>query len=208
MSDPRTRVWDAPIRLFHWLLVLAFFTAYLTEPEEGSSLHVQAGYLALGLVLFRILWGFVGSKHARFTDFVYSPAAIACNLWDVVKLRTKRYLGHSPAGGAMVLALLLALIGTTVSGLLVYGADQHAGPFAGWMAGVSEDQEHRLEELHEVFANRTLGLVVLHGVGVILASVSHRENLVRAMFTGYKRSEKPEAGDAVVPGSTLSPPRS
>jgi cytochrome b len=75
MSDPKTLVWGPLVRLFHWLLVVAFFTAYLTEAEEAGSLHVQAGYLVLGLVVFRILWGFVGSQHARFSDFVYSPAA-------------------------------------------------------------------------------------------------------------------------------------
>jgi cytochrome b len=208
MSDPRTLVWGPLVRLFHWLLVVAFFTAYLTEAEEAGSLHVQAGYLVLGLVVFRILWGFVGSQHARFSDFVYSPAAIARNLSEVVKFRAKRYVGHSPAGGAMVLALLLAMIGTSVSGLLVYGADLHAGPLAGWMAGVSEEQEDLLEELHEVFANLTLALIVLHVVGVIVASVSHRENLIGAMFTGYKRSEQPGGGAAVTSSSTLRRPAS
>ena len=89
----------------------------------------------------------------------------------------------------MVIALLIALLATTVSGLMVYGADQHAGPLAGWMAGVSKEAEDILEGVHEALANMTLGLVILHLIGVAVASLSHRENLVKAMFTGYKRAE-------------------
>ena len=87
----------------------------------------------------------------------------------------------------MVVALLIALLGTTVSGLMVYGADQHAGPLASWMAGVSDQTEHALEEVHETLANVTLALVLLHVVGVAVASLSHRENLVKSMLTGHKR---------------------
>ena len=182
----QTRVWDPLVRIFHWLLVVAFFTAYFVEPEDGP-IHVLAGYTVLGLILVRLVWGFVGSEHARFSDFVYRPSVVLRYLADTVRLRAKRYLGHSPGGGAMVVALLIALLGTTVSGLMVYGADQHAGPLASWMAGVSDQAEHALEEVHETLANVTLALVLLHVVGVAIASLSHRENLVRSMLTGHKR---------------------
>jgi cytochrome b len=182
----QTRVWDPLVRIFHWLLVAAFFTAYFVEPED-SPIHVLAGYTVLGLVLVRVVWGFVGSEHARFADFVYRPSVVLGYLVDTVRLRAKRYLGHSPGGGAMVVALLIALLATTVSGLMVYGADEHAGPLASWMAGMSEQGEEVLEEIHEAMANVTLALVVLHVIGVAVASLSHRENLVRSMLTGRKR---------------------
>jgi cytochrome b len=180
------RVWDAFVRIFHWLLVVAFFTAYFVDPED-SPVHVLAGYTVLGLVLVRLVWGFVGSEHARFADFVYRPSVVLGYLVDTVRLRAKRYLGHSPGGGAMVVVLLIALLATTVSGLMVYGADQHAGPLASWMAGMSEQGEHALEEIHGAMANVTLALVLLHVIGVAVASLSHRENLVRSMLTGRKR---------------------
>ena len=185
-ENGQTRVWDPLVRIFHWFLVVAFFTAYFVEPED-SSIHVLAGYTVLSLVLLRLVWGFVGSEHARFSDFVYRPSVILRYLADTVRFRAKRYLGHSPAGGAMVVALLIALLATTVSGLMVYGAEQHAGPLASWMAGASDQAEHTLEEVHEALANVTLALVLLHVIGVAVASLSHRENLVRSMLTGLKR---------------------
>lgn len=186
IDNGQTRVWDPLVRIFHWLLVVAFFTAYFVEPED-SPIHVLAGYTVLGLVLVRLVWGFVGSEHARFSDFVYRPSVVLRYLADTVRFRAKRYLGHSPGGGAMVIALLIALLATTVSGLMVYGAEEHAGPLASWMAGVSEQGEDTLEEVHETLANVTLALVLLHVIGVVVASLSHRENLVRSMFTGRKR---------------------
>ncbi|HZP91938.1 MAG TPA: cytochrome b/b6 domain-containing protein [Burkholderiales bacterium] len=186
--EERVLVWDPLVRVFHWLLVAAFFAAYLIEPEE-SELHFLAGYAVLALILVRIVWGFVGSAHARFSDFTYSPGAILAYLGNAIRMRAQRYLGHSPGGGAMVIVLLLMLLATTASGLMVYGADQHAGPLAQWMSAVSEEGEHLLEEVHELLANVTLGLVILHILGVLLASYSHHENLVKAMFTGYKRRQ-------------------
>jgi cytochrome b len=184
----QTRVWDPLVRIVHWLVVAAFFIAYFVEPED-SMIHVLAGYTVLALVLVRLMWGFLGSEHARFSDFVYRPSVVLRYLADTVRFRAKRYLGHSPGGGAMVVALLIGLLATTVSGLMVYGADQQAGPLATWMAGVSDQAEHALEEVHETMANVTLGLVVLHLIGVAVASLSHRENLVKAMLTGYKRPQ-------------------
>ncbi len=175
-------VWDPAVRVFHWAVVAGFIVAYLTE--DLLTPHVWSGYLVLALVVFRIMWGFMGSTHARFGDFLYPPATVLANLKEIVLGHPRRYLGHSPAGGAMVVLLLLSLLGTTVTGVMLYGADQHAGPLAGSMSGVSKDL---LKEPHEFLANLTLGLVALHVLGVIAASVAHKENLVRAMLTGRKR---------------------
>jgi cytochrome b len=193
------RVWDRFVRIGHWLLAGAFIVAYLTE-DDWMTTHVWAGYLAGAIVLLRIVWGFVGPEHARFRDFLFAPARALGYLTELLRGRARRYIGHSPAGAAMVFALLIGVAATTGSGLMVYAYDKHAGPLAGIVAsqyqGLSKAERHRAyeraedfwEEAHEVLANLTLFLVVLHVGGVVLASVAHRENLVRAMFTGRKRA--------------------
>ncbi len=179
-------VWDPFVRLFHWTLVTAFFIAYIVE-EDVMSLHVWAGYTVFALIVSRILWGLIGSRHARFSDFVYRPSTVFAYLKDIAARHPKRYLGHNPAGGAMIVLLILCLLALTISGIALYGADQHAGPLAGMMAGFSHDGEEILEEVHEFFANFTLLLVFFHVCGVLVESLLHRENLVSAMLTGYKK---------------------
>jgi cytochrome b len=176
-------VWDRFVRVFHWSLVLAFTVAYLIE--EPHIVHVWAGYVIAGLIVARIVWGFAGSPHARFADFVYRPATAFAYLRDLVRLRGKRYLGHSPAGGYMVLLLLVMLALTGIAGLIVYGGEENAGPLAGM---VSEATGEQFEEVHEVLANITLALIFVHIAAVIFASFAHRENLVRSMITGKKRA--------------------
>jgi cytochrome b len=166
-------------------LAAAFAVAYITE-DHWLSLHVFAGYTVAGLLLFRLLWGFIGPRHARFGDFVRPPSVVLAYLRDIVTLRPRRYLGHNPAGGAMVLALLAALAGTVVFGLAVYGVQEFSGPLAAPLGGLSAWWGEALEEVHEFFANLTLLLVGLHLVGVAIASLQHRENLARAMLTGRK----------------------
>lgn len=169
-----TRVWDLPVRVFHWSLVAAFFGAYALG-DDGGQLHQVLGYTVLGLVAFRLIWGLVGTRHARFTSFVPSYHTVLKYLKNVAAHREERYIGHNPAGAVMVVALLLALIGTGTSGWLL-------STDAFW-------DSHWMEEVHETLANGTLLLVGLHVAGVIFSSLRHRENLVRAMFTGRKRPD-------------------
>jgi cytochrome b len=171
------------VRLFHWSLVAAFTVAYLTE-DDLLEVHVWAGYAGGALLVARVVWGLVGPSHARFADFIYAPGETLRYVRDLVLFRAERHLGHSPGGGAMVLLLLVFLAATVTTGLVVYGGEQQAGPLAGMF---TKDTGEAVEEAHELFANITLGLALAHIAAVIFASFAHRENLVRAMVTGYKR---------------------
>jgi len=178
-------VWDPLVRLFHWALVAAFFIAYFTE-DDWLSWHVVAGYTVLGLVLFRLLWGLIGTSPARFSNFVRSPGVTLTYLKEVFTGKAARYVGHNPAGGAMIIALLLGLLATTVSGLMLYGADAWQGPLAELMKETSDETIDTLKEVHDFCANFTLFLVVVHVFGVVWESVLHRENLVLSMLHGRK----------------------
>ncbi len=188
-APSQAKVWDPLVRLFHWSLVAAFATAYLIE-EDPLAVHVWAGYAVLALVALRLLWGFIGPRHARFSDFLYPPRTVVGYLTGALRGRAPRYIGHSPAGGAMVLALLVLMIAIGLTGLALYGVEEHAGPLASLMSDPPESWEERLEEAHEVLANLALALIVLHVAGVVFTSLSHGENLVRAMVTGRKRGEE------------------
>lgn len=181
------KVWDPFVRVFHWTVVAAFTVAFLTE-DDLQTLHVWAGYTVAGLVAIRVLWGFVGTRHARFSDFVARPAAVLRYGMQTLALRARRYIGHNPIGGAMVILLLLSLLATAFTGMATYGAEEHAGPLAGWFSGSSERWGEAFEEIHEFFANFTLVLVFVHVAGVVTESLIHRENLVKAMVTGRKRA--------------------
>lgn len=212
-SRTNVYVWDPFIRAFHWTLAIAFAVAYLTE-DDVLTVHVWAGYIIGALIVLRVVWGLVGPRHARFSDFIYRPSSVLIYVRELLAFRARRYIGHSPGGGAMVVALLLSLALAVGSGLVLYGADKHAGPLAPFFASATrgadpvvappsrsdESGEARrrdgrrkdpfvrtTEEVHEFFANLTLALVLLHIGAVVLASFVHRENLVRAMVTGYKR---------------------
>lgn len=182
------KVWDPFVRIFHWTLVLSFFVAYISE-EDFLDIHVFAGYTVLALVLSRLIWGLIGTHHARFGDFIYSPKTIKHFIKDTLLLKAKRYLGHNPAGGAMILLMIISLLITTVTGIAVYGAEEQAGPMSSWFS-----QDHKfwgevLEETHEFFANFTLLLVFIHVAGVIIESLIHKENLIKSMITGMKSSD-------------------
>jgi len=233
MSVRAIKVWDPFVRIFHWSLVGLFVLAYFTG-DDNDAIHVWAGYTIVLLIVLRIIWGFAGSKHARFSDFVRSPAAAFRYLKEVVRGKAPRFLGHNPAAGWMVLLLLVSILATGASGLIVLGLEGE-GPLAGriaadgWVMAVgttlgaaeshteheNDDERHEIEnndtvsrkstivsanqsldsaedaweEIHEFLANFTVLLVVLHVAGVILSSIAHRENLVRAMLTGVKREQ-------------------
>ncbi|MGD9000813.1 MAG: cytochrome b/b6 domain-containing protein [Granulosicoccaceae bacterium] len=206
----RTYVWDPVIRLFHWTLALAFVVAYATGEEE-SAIHTYAGYLILALIIIRIVWGFVGTRHARFSDFLYSPSEALGYISDLItNVKVKRYVGHNPAAAWMVFALLISLSMTVFSGLKLEAAEGRgllaentpvtmvSGDFLVSSAyadddghehdgeGHDEEGDEFWEEIHEFFANFTLLLVFAHIGGVLLSSFRHKENLIRSMFTGYK----------------------
>jgi cytochrome b len=185
----RISVWDPFVRVGHWALVAAFTIAYLTGEEEGSSSesHEWAGYTVGAIVAWRILWGFLGPEHARFNDFVTGPISASRYLRELIAGHARRFLGHSPAGGAMVVALLLFLAATVITGVL---ADQNAGIAAG---RTTEGAEGLLGEIHGALANITLALALFHILCVALASLAHRENLLEAMITGKKRLEDSSA---------------
>ena len=209
-ARPYVRVWDPLVRILHWVVVVAFFTAYFTE-EDLLATHTWAGYVVAAVVAVRVVWGFIGPRHARFADFLYSPRSILRYGFNLLRLDPReRYLGHSPVGGLMVVALLVGMAATVWSGLEVLASEEGAGPLAradrAWpdvsviaAASANGDEEAEegyegggaadWEEIHEVAANTTLVLVVLHVGGVLLASFVHRENLIEAMFTGRKRSD-------------------
>lgn len=208
--DGSVRVWDQFVRLAHWTIVIGFFIAYFTE--DVLILHVWVGYVVGVVVLLRIVWGFVGPRHARFVDFLYRPAEVVAYARALIMRRAKRHIGHSPAGGAMVVALLLGLLVTVGSGLVLHAVHDGAGPLAGIVGNapaeralVTSDADHDDEadelrhdaagnagpfwkDVHEVAANLMLVLIALHVSGVVLASLLHRENLVEAMITGEKRA--------------------
>lgn len=174
-TPPATvKVWDLFVRVFHWSLVSLFAIAYATG-DELERVHLAAGYAIAGLLVLRIVWGFIGPRHARFTDFVRSPREGLSYLRDAIWLRARRTIGHNPAGGLMIIALVVMLAGTCLTGYLMM-TDAYWGSKA-------------IEETHELLANMTIGLIALHLLGVLVASFEHHENLVKAMITGRKRSE-------------------
>lgn len=206
------RVWDLPVRFFHWFLVVLFAAAYITG-EEAETVHAYLGYGIIGLILFRIIWGFIGTKHARFSDFIYGPRVVFRYIRQLFSRTPEHYRGHNPAAGWMVLILLISVMATCWTGLEVYGAkglgplantefnaisvvnaddfehqededeDEHAGH------GENEGSEEEFwEEIHEALTNFTLFLIFFHILAVFVSSWLHGENLVRAMITGTKRS--------------------
>lgn len=166
----RVRVWDLPLRVFHWSMAVAFFGAWFTSEDGPRLLHLLFGYSLGALVVFRLVWGLIGTRHARFTDFVAGPRKVLDYLRDLTKGRSPHPVGHNPLGAIAIVLMLSFGIGMAVT---------------GWsMASVQGDES--LKELHELIANLFMAMVVLHVLGVIVSSVLHRDNLIRAMVTGSK----------------------
>ena len=177
VADSRILVWDIPTRIFHWLLVLCFTVAYLTSESERWQLwHVVAGYTFGALLLFRLLWGMVGSRYARFSQFVRGPSQVLTYLRSLLSRKPDHYTGHNPAGA-------LAIVGILGLGLLTV--------LTGWAS--FNDYGDWIGELHEGIVNGLLLIIGIHIAGVLISSLLHRENLVRAMVNGYKRGAAVEA---------------
>lgn len=173
-STTAIRVWDAPTRVFHWLLVLSFAGAYLTsESERWSLVHITLGYTLGGLITFRLIWGFVGTRYARFTSFVKGPSEVLQYAKSMATLKPKHFVGHNPLGAVAIVLLIVSGIAIVVTG---YAAFNEIG--GEWVA-----------ELHEIASHIMLILVGIHIVGVIAASWLHKENLARAMVNGFKQGK-------------------
>jgi len=177
------KAWDPLVRVFHWSLVFFFVLAFITE-DDWLDLHVQAGYVVAYLLAFRLLWGLVGTRNARFLSFVKSPAVMVTYLKSLSKFKVPHYLGHNPLGAAMVIILLLGITLISLSGMALIATEGN-GPLAGtFVASWNADW---MEEIHEFFANFTLLMVTVHVSGVIFSSLVEGENLVKAMLTGRKK---------------------
>ena len=164
-------VWDLPVRVFHWSLVICFAGAWLTAESEYWKLwHVSFGYSMGLLIAFRLIWGIVGTRYARFSQFIQGPSAIKAYAMSYVRGKPMHYVGHNPAGALAIVAIMLTVIATVASG---YASYEEIG--GDW-----------LEEIHEGGANLLMGIVVLHIAAVLLTSFIQKENLVRAMVTGKK----------------------
>lgn len=167
----RILVWDVPTRVFHWLLVMSFCGAFLTsESERYRDIHVMLGYTLLGLIAFRLVWGFFGTRYARFRSFLFKPGELVAYLSSLAKGNPAHYVGHNPAGSVAIWLLLALGLSIGATGVMLFqdiGGDL-------------------LEELHEVLSFSMLTVVGVHIGGVVVSSIMHRENLVRSMITGFK----------------------
>lgn len=164
-------VWDLPVRVFHWLLVLSFFGAFVTaESERWMLVHITLGYTVAALVVLRLVWGLVGSRTARFASFVRGPGATLAYLRSLLGRQPQRHVGHNPAGAWAIVALLGLAAAVTAT---------------GW-AGYQDLGGEWLKDLHEGAANVMLALVAVHVAAVLLSSWLHKERLVPAMITGRK----------------------
>ncbi len=173
MQD-KTLIWDLPVRAFHWALATSFAGAWLlADGERLRNIHVMFGYTVLGLLVFRLIWGFIGTRYAQFRSFMFRPREMATYVLGILRGDHPHYVGHNPAGSFAIWAILILAALTGLSGYATYNE------FGGDV----------LEELHEFFANAWMLIVGLHIGGVLVSSLLDRENLARAMVTGYKRAE-------------------
>jgi len=175
--NSRILVWDVPTRVFHWVQVFSFAGAYLTsDSEKYRDIHIALGYIMLGLIVFRLVWGFAGSRYARFSSFLFKPGEIAGYLMSLAKNKAQHYLGHNPAGSISVWLLLTLGLLLCVTGVLA----------------LQDDASDTVIELHDLSTDIMLVVIALHIAGVFVSSFLHRENLVRSMITGFKQSDSPD----------------
>lgn len=186
--EPEIRVWDRLVRIGHWALVLAFIVLYVRYKK--FPLHSYAGYLVLTLISIRIVWGFIGSRAARFRTFLYTPHEIWRYLMLALKGHAPYYFSHNPMGAAMVFFLLTAVFINGILGLILYSSSQQLGPFGALFPDTWEDH---LSLIHEWIGHFVALAVIVHVLGVIWAAWLHRENYVMAMLTGYRRMPRSAA---------------
>jgi cytochrome b len=186
-------VWDFPTRIFHWTLAVAVVTSYLTGEEEGVwfVVHTVSGYTVALLLVFRLVWGFVGSAHSRFSDFVYSGRSVNDYAKQLLQFNPPRFVGHNPLGGLMVILMLLVLAGTVATGLLSGDKDGGSGILLPLIAAPGGEG---LAEIHEFFGNFIMILAAIHVLAVVVDWFLTKENLVKAMITGRKDLDDTEAG--------------
>jgi len=212
IDTPPRKTWDLLVRTGHWLLAAAFVTAWIAG-DDYQQVHVLAGYTIVGILLVRIAWGVIGPRNARFAEFVRGPRAVLRYLRSLWRGDPEEHRGHNPAGGWMIVLLLVALTMQVSSGMTLYALEEGEGPLAGWLvtaeAGSHADEdrhdeyesgdhegsenehgedafEEAVEEIHEFGADFLLILVALHITGVVVSSVLHRQNYVRGMITGQR----------------------
>ena len=183
-----TQVWDIVIRLFHWLFAGFIFISLLTE-DDVLLVHVYAGYTVGILIILRLVWAGIGPENAKIRGEWFSFQKVVTYLRDLLASRARRHLGHSPAGGAMLIALLSLVSIIVVTGMASYGAEENAGPLASYFGHVGPALRSLLGGVHETAANALWVLIVLHIGGVVLSSKKHHENLILSMVTGRKRKQ-------------------
>ena len=180
-------VWDIPTRLFHWLFALSFTVAFITAEADGwAVVHVFTGLLMLMLIAYRVIWGIIGSRYARFSSFLFSPATAVKYLFDSMRGKAERHVGHNPAGSWAIYLLLLLGTGISVTGLALLSSGE------------------QFEDIHEALSYGALAVVAVHIAGVIAASFLHRENLPRAMVTGCKTGEDTQSIPSARPIAALA----
>jgi cytochrome b len=182
------KVWDMPVRLFHWTMVLGFTAAYLTAKFHIGFLHTLIGYFLCILLLARVFWGFTGNQYARFNSFIFSRAETFIYLRSLVHGRPRHYFGHNPAGALMVFALLVLLMLIFLTGLITLAVIDFEGPFLFLENYFSDAASYAVHHLHGWLIDAALLLIALHVIGVAAGSIQHKENLVKAMITGKKKN--------------------
>ena len=186
-NENNVEVWELPIRLFHWMLVLTFVTAYFTAKFHFGFLHNYVGYFLCLLLLARLIMGFAGNQYARFKSFVFSPHETVEYFRTLLKNNPIHFLGHNPAGALMVFALLGLLLLITLSGLMSLAVIDFEGPLLFLANYFSDEASYGVHHLHGWLIDVALVLIPVHLFGVAVGSVQHKENLVRAMITGRKK---------------------
>ena len=171
-------VWDLPTRTFHWLQALCFMGAYLTsDSEKTRDLHVALGYILFALIVFRLVWGFIGTRYARFSSFLFKPSEIIAYMRSLFQGKSEHFVGHNPVGSVAIWLLLSLGLTLGVTGVML----------------LQDDVADIVEEIHGYATNAMLAVVFVHLLGVFMSSFLHKENLVRAMITGYKPADSAQA---------------